>query len=102
MATVTIELPDNLVEQTKMHQRELESIVESGLRHLNTRSRSNRMDTSEIFEFFARQPSPEEIVKLRPSRKLQRRFDHILAMSKERALTEDEKEEWDEYEFVEH
>jgi hypothetical protein len=50
-----------------------------------------------VLDFLAGGPSPQEIVKFRPSVEIQARFSELLAASRERELTLAEEEEVDHY-----
>ena len=51
----------------------------------------------QVLEFLAGSPSAQEIVGFRPSVMAQRRFSELLALNRERELTEEEEEELDHY-----
>ena len=44
----------------------------------------------QVLEFLAGSPSPQEMVRFRPSATARRRFSELLALNRERELTEEE------------
>lgn len=57
---------------------------------------------SEIVEFFASGPRPEDIIKFRPSPKTQEHVRELLAKNASDALTDEEQAELDVYSSIEH
>ena len=47
-------------------------------------------------------PSAEEIIKLRPSDRLQKRIDALLKKNRTEGLRPEEEREWAQYEYLEH
>jgi hypothetical protein len=55
-----------------------------------------------VLDFLASQPTPEQIANFRPTAEMQGRMQYLLSRSQEGQLTEDERQELDEYERIEH
>jgi hypothetical protein len=102
MSAITLNVPDDLAERLRSHVDRLPEILEFGLRELNAEALGGFQGAAEILEILARLPSPEEIVKLRPSDRLARRVKDLLEKSRSGTLDVREQEEWANYEFLEH
>ena len=57
---------------------------------------------SEIVEFFASGPRPEDIIKFRPSAETQEHVRELLTKNAGNSLTEEEQAELDVYSNIEH
>ena len=102
MASITIRLPDDLASQVRMRERQLPQILELGLRELNASGQSGFDGAAEVLELLAALPSPEEIMRLRPSRRLAERVAQLIENSRAGTMTPADKEEWERYEYLEH
>ena len=67
MSAITLQLPDELAERLRKHEERLPEILELGLRELDADPQSGFEGTTEVLEFLAVLPNPEDILKLRPS-----------------------------------
>jgi hypothetical protein len=56
----------------------------------------------EVLDFLASDPSPEEIVALRPSSILSRWIEEMLEKNRTEGLTSLEEQEWERYQYLEH
>ncbi len=65
-------------------------------------SQSGFQGVAEALEFLAGLPSPEEILKLRPSEALRSRIAELLEKNRTVALSPAEEQEWSQYEYLEH
>src|SRR6266566_4397368 len=95
MSAITVQLPDELAECLRKHEERLPEILELGLRELNA-------DPESGFEGLAGLPSPEDTLKLRPSERFGRQVQELLEKSRAGALTAQEENDWERYEFLEH
>ena len=102
MSAVTLDLPDDLVERLRGVADRLPRILELGLRELETSSRSGFSSTSDVLEFLAGLPSPEQILAFRPSPLLRDRVSALLDKNRTTGLTANEEEEWQRYQYLEH
>jgi hypothetical protein len=57
---------------------------------------------SDVLEFLAGLPSPEETLALRPTPALETRVKNLLEKSRTSELSPAEEEEWQRYEYIEH
>src|SRR2546425_434025 len=62
MSAITLQLPDELAERLRKHEERLPEILELGLRELNADPQSGFEGATEILEFLAGLPSPEDIL----------------------------------------
>ena len=102
MSAITLKVPDDLAERLRMQQERLPEILELGLRELNAEAQSGFKGAAEVLELLAGLPSPEEILSLRPSERLQRRVQELLGKSRTGGLAAEEEEEWERYQYLEH
>jgi hypothetical protein len=102
MPAITLQLPDELVERLRRHEERLPEILELGLRELNTEAQAGFEGATEVLEFLAALPSPEEILSFRPSERLQRQVAELLEKSRAGTLSTREERDWERYEFLEH
>jgi hypothetical protein len=57
---------------------------------------------AEVLELLAGLPTPEEILNLRPSGRLQARIQELLEKSRAGELSAREEEDWECYQYLEH
>jgi hypothetical protein len=105
MAKITVELPDNLLEEIiqgisgeELLADQLPELLRLGL--LAKRSPSNVYKY--ILDFIVSNPTHEEILAFRPTLVMQERLKSLLTQSTAGQLTFEENQELDEYEQVEH
>lgn len=101
-SAITLKLPDELAERLRKHEERLPEILELGLRELYAETQSGFAGASDVLEFLASLPSPEEILSLRPSERLRREVQELLEKSRAGTLSAQEEQEWERYEFLEH
>lgn len=102
MSTITLDLPDDLAEQLRSLADRLPRILELGLQRLDASSPGEFAGASDVLEFLAGLPAPEEILALRPSPALETRVKELLEKSRADRLSSAEEDEWRRYEYVEH
>jgi hypothetical protein len=100
MSAITLQIPDELAERLRGREDQLAQILELGLRELN--STAGFAGASDVLELLASLPTPEDILALRPSERLQRRIDELVEKSRAGGLSEAEEAEWERYEYLEH
>lgn len=98
---VTLTIPDELAARLRPVASEIPRIIELGLRHL-TPAFPQFAGLTDVLEALARLPAPEEVLALRPSLELQTRIEELLAKISNGGLSEVERAEWQEYQYVEH
>ncbi|MCA9923883.1 MAG: hypothetical protein KC421_16010 [Anaerolineales bacterium] len=99
---VTVEVSEELAGQINSVKSSLPRILELGLREHQASKSKGFSGTAEVLEFLATLPSPEEILALKPSKPVQERIDSLLQKGKANALTPEEEEEWEQYQYLEH
>src|SRR4051812_45172052 len=102
MSAITLNLPDDLVERLSAVADRLPRILELGLRELDASSQSGFSSTSDVLEFLAGLPSPEEILAFRPAPLLRDRVSELLEKNRTTGLSPAEEDEWQRYQYVEH
>jgi hypothetical protein len=103
MAQITIDIPDDLAERLQPVQSALTQVLELGLQEFQTQQRqSSFLDEQEIITLLASQPTPEQILAIRPSPELQTRASELLAQSKIGALSGKGEAELERYLTLEH
>jgi hypothetical protein len=102
VSAITLKLPDELADRLRNQEARLPEILELGLRELAAKGQQGFEGASEVLEFLAGLPTPEEILALRPSRVLQQQVDGLLEKSRSGSLTAADEDEWDRYEYLEH
>ncbi|MGF1493944.1 MAG: hypothetical protein ACFBSC_16120 [Microcoleaceae cyanobacterium] len=98
MATLTIEIPDDLMEQLAPVREQLPELLRRCLQPTVLSAQVYRY----ILDFLTSQPTPEEIAAFRPTPEMQNRLQYLLTRNLERTLTPTELQELDEYEQIEH
>ncbi|MCP4698859.1 MAG: hypothetical protein GY862_18705 [Gammaproteobacteria bacterium] len=99
---MTLEVPPELASRLLPFKSELSHILELGLRKLQVETPQDFEGISDIFDFLAGLPAPEEILCLRPSPRLQTRISELLEKNRDSGLDEAEEKEWAHYEYIEH
>ena len=102
MSAITLELPDDLAERLRSLTDRLPRILELGLRQLDASSPEEFAGASNVLEFLAGLPSPEETLALHPTPALESRVKELLEKSRTAGLSPAEEDEWKRYEYVEH
>lgn len=99
---ITLDIPDELATQLTGLEGQLPEILKIGLDKLHSQSQSGFEDFSDVLEVLVGFPTPEEVLALRPSKKLQLRIDELLEKNRTDGLLPEEQKEWDQYEYLEH
>jgi hypothetical protein len=98
MATITIEIPDELSEQLDQHRHRLTELLTRRLRQPPLAAEVYRY----VLNFIASRPTPEEIAAFRPTPEMVERRRLLVAREKANEITPAEKAELDEYDRIEH
>jgi len=101
MASITLSLPDELALQIRKRQQQLPRILELGLRELDASGQSGFDGAADVLELLAALPTPEEVLRLRPSQRLAAHASELVEKSRSGKMTPAE-EDWERYEFLEH
>ncbi len=100
---ITLDIPDHLGEQLKQFGDRLPELLERGLQELvNEQKSGNFLGDKEIISVLASQPTPEQLLAIRPSPELQDRMSYLLSLNKAGQLSHTEETELDRYMTLEH
>ncbi|MFH0813466.1 MAG: hypothetical protein V2A69_11615 [Pseudomonadota bacterium] len=102
LETIQFNIPKELAMRIQLLERQLPQILELGLKGFNASAQPAFDGAAEVFDFLASLPSPEEIIKLRPSEALQNRVSILLEKNRTGRLTPEEEKEWENYQYIEH
>jgi hypothetical protein len=102
MTQITLDIPDDMVKRLEPLRDELPQILALGLQQIQANPTQGFSGLTEILEFLAQLPSPQEILALRLSDNLQEEVDGLLEKNREEGLSHGEQRLWQQYEFVEH
>ena len=102
-----IQVPNVLGQQLQRVRERLPEILERGLREIADETSaaersSNFQDENVIMELLTSQPSPEQVLSIRPSLEFQRRVSELLRRNKEGELLRQEEVELERYLTLEH
>jgi hypothetical protein len=98
MATITIDVPDELSEQLQQLGDRLPQLLQQCVQQPPIPAKVYRY----VLNFLASQPTPEDIANFRPTDEMQARLRELVAKSKNGNLSTAEAEELGEYERIEH
>ena len=99
---VTVELPDDIAAQLVSLHDELPEILALGLLQVRANPSTGFSGLSEVLQFLARLPSPQEILALQLSDAAQSQVEFLLEKNRAGELAPLEQRLWQQYEFVEH
>ncbi|WP_008317096.1 hypothetical protein [Leptolyngbya sp. PCC 6406] len=103
MVQITIAISDDLAQHLQQVQAQLPQVLELGLQEFQSQQRqSNFLDAQDIISLLASQPTPEQILAIRPSPEFQARVSDLLAQSKSGTLFAKEEAELERYLTLEH
>ena len=99
---ITIRVSDRLGRQLQHVQHRLPEVLERGLYEVLAEDAEPIADERTIIEVLTSQPTPEQVLALRPSPELQARASELLARSKQGTLPTAEAAELERYLLLEH
>lgn len=99
---ITVDIPDELALRLNPLKDELPQILILGLREVQANPGTGFSGLTQVLEFMASLPSPQEILALRLSESLQAEIDTLLEKNRTEGLTAIEERLWQQYEFIEH
>ena len=102
MAQITIQVSDDLIRQLQPFSDRLPEVLERGLNELRSDISATWLDEQEIMMLLASQPTPQEILAIRPSDALQQRMSELLVKRKAETLSGQEEMELERYLTIEH
>ena len=85
---ITIEVPDSVANQAQRFQTRLAEALERGMRELSAEESADLRDESAIIDLLSSQPTPEQILAIRPSPEFQARMSDLLYQSKQGELSQ--------------
>jgi hypothetical protein len=94
-------IPDELATRLRAVEDRLPEILELGLREWLSNG-PGYAGLNDLLETLARLPSPEEVLALRPTPAFQGRIEELLDKNRTVCLPDEERQEWERYEYVEH
>lgn len=98
MASLTIEIPDDLMERLAPIRDQLPELLWRCLQP----SVISAQVYHYILDFLTNQPTPEQVATFRPTPEMQTRLKYLLTRSHDGTIEPDEIRELDEYERIEH
>ena len=99
---ITIRVPDDLGRQLEQYRDRLPELLERGLRDVQVEDIADVTAATDILAVLASQPTPEQMLALRPSDAMQARVSELLYRSKTEGLSRAEESELDRYLYLEH
>jgi hypothetical protein len=99
---LTIEVPDSLKPRIQQIQASLPEMLERVVTEMLAESSREFQQEEEVLEFLADNPTPEQILSLRPSAGLQARVSELLEKRKAGSLSSRENIELERYLMLEH
>ncbi len=99
---ITLEVTDRLGERLQKLGDRLPELLDRVLQEFSPLDPIVFQDDRQIIELLASQPSPDEILALRPTPALQARMSDLLERNKLGTLSRQEETELDRYLFLEH
>jgi hypothetical protein len=98
MASLTIEIPDDLMERLAPIRDQLPELLRRCLQPSVISAQVYRY----ILDFLTSQPTPEQVATFRPTPEMQARLKYLLTRSQDGTMEPEEMQELDEYERIEH
>lgn len=99
---ITIDIPEGLAKRLEQYRDRLPELLELGLREVRVRPEEETVDERRIIEILTSQPTPEEVLQIKPSVELQDRVSELLDRSKRGEISGQEENELDRYLMLEH
>jgi hypothetical protein len=99
---ITLDIPDELATRLKHFENQIPQILELGIRQINSTSNTGFSGISDILEFLAQLPTPEEILALHPSPELQTQISTLLEKNRTQGLNPTEEIICEQYQYIEH
>jgi len=102
MTTITVQVPRALERRLRPFRERLPELLERGLREIMAEESGAFHDENTIIETLTSNPTPEQVLALRPSPQLQARVSDLLARSKRGEISSQEEAELERYLTLEH
>ncbi|PZO48134.1 MAG: hypothetical protein DCF15_18220 [Phormidesmis priestleyi] len=98
MAKLTIEIPDDLLEQISLVKEQLPELLRRCIHPLALPAQVYRY----VLDFVTSQPTPEQIEAFHPTADMRSRLKYLIEKEKNDGLSSEEQQELTEYERIEH
>ncbi len=102
MATITLEIPDELAERADELRALLPELLALRLGSPTSVAPAIAADVEEIVAILTSQPTPQQVLAIQPSTDLQVRVDELLGRAQADVLNAAEAAELERYLFLEH
>jgi hypothetical protein len=99
---ITVEVPNRLGQQLLQFQDRLPEVLERGIRELQHEKTEGFEDEQAIIAILTSQPTPKQVLAIRPSPEFQKRVSELLAQNKVGSLSHEEEIELERYLVLEH
>jgi hypothetical protein len=99
---ITIEVPERLGQQLRRFQDRLPEVLERGVQEILGEQSGLFQDERTIMELLTSQPTPEQVLAIRPSTEFQARVSELLAQNKAGTLSHQDEIELARYLTLEH
>jgi hypothetical protein len=99
---LTVDVSDALAVKIGVAPKGLSHIFMLGLREFDAENLGEYKGFSDVLEFLATVPTPQEILALRPSPALREEMERLLEKSRDIGLDADEEAQWRRFEYLEH
>ena len=99
---ITVEVSDDLGRQLQQFSARLNEVIERGLQELLSEQSGNFVDEKQIMALLVSQPTPEQVLAIRPSPEFQTRVSELLAQNKAGILPAKGEAELERYLTIEH
>jgi hypothetical protein len=99
---ITIRVSDDLGRQLEQYRDRLPELLERGLRDVQVEDVADVSAATDIIAVIASQPTPEQMLALRPSDAMQARVSELLRRSKGEGLSRAEESELDRHLYLVH
>ena len=85
---ITLDIPDEMARNLESRKEDLPQILALGLREISANPGTGFSGLTEVLEFLAKLPSPQEILTLRLSHQLQAEIESLLDKNRHQGLDE--------------
>lgn len=100
--SITVQVPPELAHRLRPFRERLPELLEKGLHAATLEGEDEHQDEAAIMEVLTSNPTPERVLALRPSPRLEARASALLARSKQGELVRQEEAELERYLMLEH
>lgn len=98
---IILEIPDDIALSLESCKDNLPQILALGLREIAANPSTGFTGLTEILEFFAKLPTPQEILALHLTPAIQTEIENLLEKNRTEGFNESDRRLWQHYEFIE-